>query len=231
MLSALVLGAGARAGELAQALLATRVVGRVLTNFGLDGGVVARPEDADDLCRYAARNDVWLVVLGPAHAAAFTEALEEAGFRGALALPERALARRAALALGALPADMTLLGAAHELPDVAAEPAECVSCGACCFSVNHRYAELVPADVERLTPAEQATLVVAEGRRRFLRVVEGRCVALASQPGEHLCTIYERRPEVCRAFERGSSGCTFLRAAKAHAASPAKPPWWPWPLA
>ena len=48
----------------------------------------------------------------------------------------------------------------------------------------------------------------------FMRMRGGRCIALAVAPGSARCTIYPRRPEVCRALERGGSACEIDRARK-----------------
>jgi Fe-S-cluster containining protein len=48
----------------------------------------------------------------------------------------------------------------------------------------------------------------------FMRMREGRCVALALAGDEARCTIYGRRPEVCRALERGGAACEAERARK-----------------
>jgi len=69
---------------------------------------------------------------------------------------------------------------------------DCVCCGVCCFS-----------ETDRPQRAGEASPV-------------GRCAALVLAPheGTYLCSGYERRPEVCRTLERGSSACAGERATK-----------------
>jgi hypothetical protein len=47
------------------------------------------------------------------------------------------------------------------------------------------------------------------GNRCYLRLVERRCNALAGSFGERRCscTLYNSRPEACRALVRGSAEC------------------------
>jgi Fe-S-cluster containining protein len=50
------------------------------------------------------------------------------------------------------------------------------------------------------------------GNRAFMRMSEGHCAALKVRPTAgaettFFCTIYERRPEICRALARGSPEC------------------------
>jgi Fe-S-cluster containining protein len=96
---------------------------------------------------------------------------------------------------------------------------ECIRCGACCFSESPRHARVTGDDYERLgTDAER--LVVFLGNQAFMQLTgdEGtrRCAALIVDPrtGSFTCSVYERRPTVCRDLERGSGGCAGERAAK-----------------
>jgi Fe-S-cluster containining protein len=56
--------------------------------------------------------------------------------------------------------------------------------------------------------------------RAFMRMREGCCVALELRhteggAAEFFCSIYERRPQICRDLARGSPECEGERAAKA----------------
>jgi uncharacterized protein len=58
------------------------------------------------------------------------------------------------------------------------------------------------------------------GNRCFLRIEGGRCAALVVDVADparprFLCSIYEARPDVCRALERGSGVCQGERHEKA----------------
>lgn len=84
---------------------------------------------------------------------------------------------------------------------------DCVACGACCQGLT---VFLDAEDEARLSVDEVLALTEldAEGRVRSLRQREGgRCVALRVEAGRFLCSIYDRRPDACAAFERGSRRC------------------------
>ena len=73
----------------------------------------------------------------------------------------------------------------------------CAGCGCCCYLL----VELAPFGDD--VPEE---LVVEHyGVRCMDQLGSGACVAL--DPVTQLCTIYERRPQVCRDFKRAESLC------------------------
>jgi Fe-S-cluster containining protein len=76
-----------------------------------------------------------------------------------------------------------------------------------------RYVRVTGEDHARLRP-EDARLVVFHENRCFMRMTEGHCAALARTGGEWLCSIYERRPQLCRDFERGGPACEHERAVR-----------------
>ena len=50
------------------------------------------------------------------------------------------------------------------------------------------------------------------GHRAFMRMNEGHCAALELRRDDHgtpefFCTIYDRRPQICRDLARGSPEC------------------------
>jgi Fe-S-cluster containining protein len=96
---------------------------------------------------------------------------------------------------------------------------DCVRCGACCFSESDRHARVTGDDYERLGDAA-AELVVFIGNQAFMRIERtgpaGRCAALVvdASSGTFLCSVYDRRPQVCRDLERGSPACEGERFAK-----------------
>lgn len=99
---------------------------------------------------------------------------------------------------------------------------ECVRCGACCFSESPRHARVTGDDHERLGD-DVERLVTFLGNQAFMRIEHagaerpvGRCAALVLDPAEgtYLCSVYERRPAVCRELERGSGACAAEHAAK-----------------
>lgn len=97
---------------------------------------------------------------------------------------------------------------------------DCTRCGACCFSEAERHARVTGDDYERLGDRAE-DLVVWIDHRAFLRIDRsggvGRCAALVLDPtaGTFLCSIYERRPQICRDLERGSPPCEGERFTKA----------------
>lgn len=92
-----------------------------------------------------------------------------------------------------------------------AESLDCQQCAMCC---RKNRVLLEPEDEERWTSAgrpELSTLAhVRESQgRRLLRVMRGGdCVHLSGNE----CSIYELRPDNCRAFPAGSEGCLSARA-------------------
>ena len=99
---------------------------------------------------------------------------------------------------------------------------DCIRCGACCFSESERHARVTGDDYERLG-VDAPRLVVFLANEAFMRLVRegesrpiGRCAALVVDPSEgtYRCSVYERRPEVCRTLERGSPACAGEREAK-----------------
>lgn len=95
----------------------------------------------------------------------------------------------------------------------------CLTCGACCigYRASFYWAECDDA-VPRGVP-ERLTVRVSPFRRAMRRSRTGRCVALRGAPGRRVrCSIYERRPSVCRAFEPGwAAGSADDRCAGARA--------------
>ena len=86
----------------------------------------------------------------------------------------------------------------------------CVTCGACCFSRNPRYLQLLGWDTARALP--EAGLL-REGGACYVRFEGGHCVHLGLTGGRAVCQVYEDRPEACRAFRAGSFECQKARRA------------------
>jgi uncharacterized protein len=90
-------------------------------------------------------------------------------------------------------------------------PPDCRRCGACCFSASPRFVRVTGDDWTRLG-REAARLAQFVGNRAFMRMHGGHCAALeigrtAEGGQDFFCTIYDRRPDVCRTLERGSPEC------------------------
>lgn len=104
---------------------------------------------------------------------------------------------------------------------VRAEDLDCMACGACCAPQDQRkdtHPALDADDVAQLPTMLQKTLIVNDGGKRFIRTKKSGgvtvCAALKGNVGGRCkCGIYERRPMVCRIFEKGSEECLAARAA------------------
>jgi uncharacterized protein len=92
---------------------------------------------------------------------------------------------------------------------------ECTACGVCCFSTLDRYVEVTGDDHARLGD-DADRLAHFIGNRAYMRIVDGHCAALTVdlEGRRFWCTVYDRRPEVCRDLERGSPACAGERATK-----------------
>ena len=89
----------------------------------------------------------------------------------------------------------------------------------CCHSHLETYVRVTGADWARLG-ADAERLAQFIGHRAYLRLQAGRCVALDVRPNaagrrEFFCTVYEKRPQVCRDLARGSPECEGELLAKA----------------
>ncbi len=91
---------------------------------------------------------------------------------------------------------------------------ECQACAACCFAPHDEHVRVTGADHARLAPDEQERLTVWLGNRVFLRMEDGHCAALVVQHGAWACSIYERRPQLCRDLARGGPACEHEVAAR-----------------
>lgn len=92
----------------------------------------------------------------------------------------------------------------HEAADVP----ECLDCGTCCFSELPEYVRVWGCDHERMGDlADELTHFI--GNRCYMRLVDGHCAALSIEPetGRFVCSIYDVRPDACRALGRGSAAC------------------------
>jgi len=90
-------------------------------------------------------------------------------------------------------------------------PADCRTCGVCCYSDSAEYVWVTDFDWTELGP-EAETLAHFIGNHAFMKMKDGHCTALrvtraANGTAEFFCTIYERRPQICRELGRGSPEC------------------------
>ena len=103
-------------------------------------------------------------------------------------------------------------------------PENCLHCGVCCFAKSGTYARVSEADWERLG-ADADRVARHVGRQAFMRMEDGHCAALQittrrDAPPVFFCTLYDRRPQVCRQLARGSAACqTELRTKAARVAA------------
>ena len=78
------------------------------------------------------------------------------------------------------------------------------------------YARVTGDDHARLG-GDAGRLTVFHGNRCYLHLVGGRCAALRvdRDTRSFRCSVYERRPDVCRTLARGSPECLAERERKA----------------
>ena len=81
----------------------------------------------------------------------------------------------------------------------------------CCFSPSAEYVWVTGHDWERLG-ADAPSLAHFIGNRVFMKMTAGHCAALEvrltrNEEPFFVCSVYERRPEICRVLERGSPEC------------------------
>lgn len=86
----------------------------------------------------------------------------------------------------------------------------CAGCGKCCH--------LVVALDPLVDDVPQALTVEHDGVPCMDQRGDGACVAL--DPATRLCTLYERRPQVCRDFQRGESLCRRIVFGRGGALAP-----------
>jgi uncharacterized protein len=84
----------------------------------------------------------------------------------------------------------------------------CLSCGSCCFSELTTYVRVEGADHARLGDHADE-LTVFDGHRCYMRMHDGHCAALVvdAVSQRFVCSVYEKRPNVCRELERGGPAC------------------------
>ena len=88
-----------------------------------------------------------------------------------------------------------------------AEISSCLNCGACCFSRLDRFVRVSGDDYQLLADAAPDLTLFIENRC-YLRIRDGHCAALMIAPGGVFsCSVYERRPAICRELEPGGPAC------------------------
>ncbi|MEO7413790.1 MAG: YkgJ family cysteine cluster protein [Opitutaceae bacterium] len=90
-------------------------------------------------------------------------------------------------------------------------PGNCLGCGACCFSPSEKFVRVWGDDWERLG-ADAGRFSHFIGHRAYMRMAASHCAALeirtsANAATEFFCSVYERRPQICRDLARGSPEC------------------------
>jgi Fe-S-cluster containining protein len=88
----------------------------------------------------------------------------------------------------------------------ASTPPDCLTCGGCCawsaswpVLIGERDGEGIAED-----------LIDIDNRR--MQSWGDRCAALEGELGKHVgCSVYARRPLVCREFQAGSEDCMMVR--------------------
>jgi Fe-S-cluster containining protein len=115
------------------------------------------------------------------------------------------------------------------IPDILSTTHPCLRCGACCavYRVAFHWLELE----EGAGVPEELTQRLDAHRLEMRKRPDGRCLALSGQIGQSTaCTIYERRPSVCRellpAWEHGEPSPQCDRARQRFGLSPLSPADW-----
>jgi Fe-S-cluster containining protein len=104
---------------------------------------------------------------------------------------------------------------AMEIPITEGEPEiSCAECAACCCRLE---VLIVGDDVPERLVADNAW-----GGAVMHRLDDGWCAALDRQT--LLCTIYGRRPGICRDFAAGGHDCQAVRRAQGYGARDGSPP-------
>jgi len=90
-------------------------------------------------------------------------------------------------------------------------PDDCLNCGVCCFSKSATYIRVSGDDWTRLGD-EAEGLARFVGQRAYMRMEGGHCIALQittkrGQLPQFFCSIYAKRPQICRDLARGSPEC------------------------
>lgn len=98
---------------------------------------------------------------------------------------------------------------------------DCQSCGACCYNPPENvsdglrdYVEVNPRNALLKTNDDAAKYTFVKNGKHWLRMVGRveRCCALAGSLGKSVrCTIYEKRPTVCRLVRPGDMECKLRR--------------------
>jgi hypothetical protein len=93
---------------------------------------------------------------------------------------------------------------------------ECLSCGTCCFSNLPEFIRVFGVDDDRMDNRAR-TFTHFIGNRCYMRLTDGHCAALQIDHAANrfVCSIYDMRPDCCRALERGSAACRGERHEKA----------------
>lgn len=89
------------------------------------------------------------------------------------------------------------------------------------------YVRVTGEDWSRLGAAAER-LAHFVGHRAFMRMQAGHCIALEVQRNgdgqlDFFCSIYEQRPQLCRALDRGSPECAGELGSKGSAVRAAYP--------
>lgn len=95
-------------------------------------------------------------------------------------------------------------------------PKDCIRCGCCCINSAANAIRVTGDDYSRLEEHAE-NLVQFIGNRAFMKLTDGHCAALKveTMSARFICTIYERRPQVCRDLAEGSAECNAERHHKA----------------
>lgn len=90
-----------------------------------------------------------------------------------------------------------------EIPD-------CINCGACCAK-EPCWVEVSKEDFEYLANPELTTVGDIFPWSMKTKGEQHQCIALHGNIGGYVfCSIYEKRPTICRTVQRGSEICIYM---------------------
>lgn len=83
----------------------------------------------------------------------------------------------------------------------------CQSCGVCCSNGWNIHFPKEDNNIPKELTEESDLLYLNK-----MKSINGRCCALEGEVGKKvICTIYDKRPQICRAFEYGSEACLKIK--------------------
>ena len=186
-------------------------MGLLIEGIGEDWVVMRRPGGRAELITFKSLDDMRRLLTR----AMMKAEQVEANRRPPVVLPQ------ATPQIGARPPLLPSVVTRPKYPPLPADT-DCQTCGACCAPSDQRkdtHAALEPEDIELIPKIIRQVLVVNDGGHYYTGTKKNKdgltvCAALSGSIGERCkCGIYNKRPQICRAVEKGRDECLAARAA------------------